>query len=387
MRDPRPVLTDRSGTTAPAGADRRGRRRGGRHVPHRVAPPRDGPRRRGGAAVDVWGCLPGDRTPGAQHRPAAPAARALAHARFGADRCRRRRQCQRRPSTASSCRVGPVSGTPTPRFCAWWRGNGSPSSPSPPCSGSNRRRRAQRLHRARRIWPASTTGCSPARPQPPLLRQEVPGDHRGRGDASARRSRPGSRNAAPARPSTPPATSTPCARRAATWTTSTPSQHRPNRQAPAAAGWRRRGGGHCGHHRRRTRARSPRRRRVGGRVRPGTAGWRRTGTVATEGPVTTPPAWPPPPPSKTPERGWVSSACPRRERRRAPRRAVNSSCRFARAYDRRSAGSASQRDRRVAAARRALRPRRRTADLAEVRGSSRGCELAVDGSSRTASHA
>ena len=39
-----------------------------------------------------------------------------------------------------------------------------------------------------------------------------------------------------------------------------------------------------------------------------------------------------------------------------------------------------QRDRPVVAARGALGPRRWTADLAEVRGSSRGCELAVDGS-------
>ena len=44
------------------------------------------------------------------------------------------------------------------------------------------------------------------------------------------------------------------------------------------------------------------------------------------------------------------------------------------------------RARQIAAARRAHRPRRRTADLAEVRGSPRGCELAVDGSPRTASH-
>ena len=92
--------------------------------------------------------------------------------------------------------------------------------------------------------------------------------------------------------------------------------------------------------------------------------------------MTTPPPGPPPPPSKTPGRGWASSACPRRERRRAPRRAVSSSCGLSvRAHRHRPESSVTERDRHVAAARQALGPRRRTADLAEVRGSSRGREL------------
>ena len=133
---------------------------------------------------------------------------------------------------------------------------------------------------------------------------------------------------------------------------------------------------------------SPRRRRDGGRVRPGTGRHRDRVRAAptTEAPVTTPPPRPADESAAAegpvgtrvgfiglPPEGATPSTLGGRE--------IVVSMRSCYA----PIGELSD-DRRVVAARGAVGPRRRTADLAEVRGSSRGCELAVDGSARAASH-
>ena len=94
-------------------------------------------------------------------------------------------------STAWSSTRRPASPPPTPKCCAWWPGSSCASPMSPPCWASLQTPSPNACTGPGATWPASTAASKPDS-RPPLLRKEVPGDHRRRGAAPVRTSRPGS---------------------------------------------------------------------------------------------------------------------------------------------------------------------------------------------------